>query len=325
MRILVTGGAGFIGSHLSEKFLGQGHEIAIIDDLNDYYLPALKQRNLESVRSAGNVAFHHLDICDKDAVFRIAEDFRPEAMIHLAARAGVRPSLLEPFLYERVNIHGTLVLLEAARLAKTKKFVFASSSSVYGVTQQVPFREDDPSILPISPYAATKIAGEKICYTWSHLYGIDAVCLRFFTVFGPRQRPDLAIRKFTESIRRGKPIPVFGELTTARDYTFVADIVGGIIAALHHDTRFDVFNLGNSSPATLGEMIETIERVVGKKAILERLPAQPGDVPLTYADISKAKTLLGYQPKTSLEEGLRKFLAWYEATPEAQEAQTSRS
>jgi UDP-glucuronate 4-epimerase len=188
---------------------------------------------------------------------------------------------------------------------------------VYGITQQVPFREDDPSILPISPYAATKIAGEKLCFTWSHLYGIDAVCLRFFTVFGPRQRPDLAIRKFVEYIRAGRAIPVLGELSTARDYTFVADIVRGIVSALDYDTRYEIFNLGNSNPVTLGEMIETIERVLDKPAKLERLPAQPGDVPLTYADISKAQRLLGYSPKTSLEEGLRQFVSWYVARAEA--------
>jgi UDP-glucuronate 4-epimerase len=324
VKILVTGGAGFIGSHLSEALLKLGHQLVIVDDLNDYYSPSLKQLNLASVRKAGPVEFHHLDICDREAMLQIASDHRPEAIIHLAARAGVRPSLQQPFLYERVNVHGTLVLLEAARIAGTKKFVFASSSSVYGVTQRVPFQEDDPSILPISPYAATKIAGEKLCYTWSHLYGIHAVCLRFFTVFGPRQRPDLAIRKFVENIRAGNPIPVFGELTTARDYTFVADTVSGILAALNYDCRFDVFNLGNSHPVSLGEMIETIERVLGKRAMVNRLPAQPGDVPITYADISKANRLLGYLPKASLEEGLRHFVAWYEATPEAHTVHASK-
>jgi UDP-glucuronate 4-epimerase len=317
VRILITGGAGFIGSHLSERLLTLGHQILIVDDLNEFYSPELKMANLGAIRNSGNFDFRQEDICSREAMLAIAAEFRPEAIIHLAARAGVRPSLAEPFLYERVNVHGTMVMLEAARLAKVRKFVFASSSSVYGITQQVPFREDDPSILPISPYAATKIAGEKLCFTWSHLYGIDAVCLRFFTVFGPRQRPDLAIRKFVEYIRAGRAIPVLGELSTARDYTFVADIVRGIVSALDYDTRYEIFNLGNSNPVTLGEMIETIERVLDKPAKLERLPAQPGDVPLTYADISKAQRLLGYSPKTSLEEGLRQFVSWYVARAEA--------
>jgi UDP-glucuronate 4-epimerase len=318
VRILLTGGAGFIGSHLCQRLVALGHRVLVVDDLNDFYSPELKQANLRSMRKLAEFEFHQQDICDRDAMLAITESFRPEAIVHLAARAGVRPSLSDPFLYERVNVHGTLVMLEAARRAgawkKVRKFVFASSSSVYGITQQVPFREDDPSILPISPYAATKIAGEKLCFTWSHLYGIDSVCLRFFTVFGPRQRPDLAIRKFVECIGAGRPIPVFGELTTARDYTFVADIVDGIVSALDFDCRYEIFNLGNSNPVTLGEMIETIERVLDRPAKLERLPAQPGDVPLTCADISKARRMLGYSPKTSLEEGLRQFVSWHGTT-----------
>jgi UDP-glucuronate 4-epimerase len=322
VNILVTGGAGFIGSHLCEALLRRGHRIAIIDDLNDFYSPVLKRMNVDVIQGgviqgvlpgSGAVEFHLLDICDREGVLKVAESFQPNAIIHLAARAGVRPSLAEPFLYERVNVHGTLVMLEAARIAGAKKFVFASSSSVYGVTTEVPFREDDASVLPISPYAATKIAGEKLCYTWSRLYGIDCVCLRFFTVFGPRQRPDLAIRKFVEHIRDGRPIPVYGDLSNARDYTFVGDIVQGITAALNLSTPYEIFNLGNSAPVTLEEMIATIERVLRKKAILQRLPAQPGDVPLTYADISKAEQLLGYRPATSLEDGLRQFISWYEA------------
>ncbi len=314
MRVLVTGGAGFIGSHLSQRLLTLGHRILIVDDLNDFYSPELKRANLHAICTTGPFDFHQKDICDREAMFAIAEGFRPDSIVHLAARAGVRPSLCEPFLYERVNVHGTMVMLEAARLAGVRKFVFASSSSVYGITKQVPFREDDPSTLPISPYAATKIAGEKLCFTWSHLYGIDSICLRFFTVFGPRQRPDLAIRKFVEFIRAGQLIPVLGELTSARDYTFVSDIVDGIVAALALDSRYEIFNLGNSNPVTLGEMIETIERILDKPAKLDRLPAQPGDVPLTYADICKARRMLGYSPKTSLEEGLRQFVAWYVAS-----------
>jgi UDP-glucuronate 4-epimerase len=323
LRILLTGGAGFIGSHLSQRLLALGHQLLVVDDLNDFYSPELKKANLRAIRKLAPLEsdqfglrqfeFRQEDICSRDAMFAITASFGPEAIIHLAARAGVRPSLSEPFLYERVNVHGTMVMLEAARLAKARRFVFASSSSVYGLGRQVPFREDDLSLLPISPYAATKIAGEKLCFAWSHLYGIDSVCLRFFTVFGPRQRPDLAIRKFVEHIRAGQPIPVLGELTTARDYTFVADIVDGIVSALDCDCHYEIFNLGNSHPVTLGEMIRAIEHVLDKPAKLRRLPAQPGDVPFTYADISKARQMLGYSPKTSLEEGLRRFVAWYDA------------
>jgi UDP-glucuronate 4-epimerase len=222
----------------------------------------------------------------------------------------VRPSLAQPLLYEQVNCGGTVVLLEAARRHGLKKFVFASSSSIYGAANQVPFSEEDHANLPISPYAATKIAGEKLCYTWSHLYGLDCVCLRFFTVYGPRQRPDLAIRKFIELIDAGKPVPVFGDGSMGRDYTFVADTVEGITAALRHETRYDIFNLGNSSPVGLLEMVRAIERVTGREARIEWQPEQPGDVPITYADISKARRVLLYNPQTPFEEGLRRQVEW---------------
>ncbi len=311
MRILITGGAGFIGSHVSEQLLRLGHDVAIVDELNDYYSPDLKRANLAAVRDIGNVAFHQQDICDRDAMFRIVEEYRPESIIHLAARAGVRPSLEQPFLYEQVNVHGTLVMLEAARRAGVRKFVFASSSSVYGISSSVPFTEDDPLHQPISPYAATKIAGEKLCFTYSHLYKLPVTALRFFTVYGPRQRPDLAIRKFTELIEQGRPISAFGDGASGRDYTFIADIVQGVLSALFHDCTFEVFNLGNSHPITLTEMIRVIEDVVGKKATVQWLDAQPGDVPITYADISKAKKLLGYQPATSFAAGIAEFVEWY--------------
>jgi UDP-glucuronate 4-epimerase len=243
------------------------------------------------------------------------DTFQPEAVIHLAARAGVRPSLAQPLLYERVNVHGTMVLLEAARRTGVGKFVFASSSSIYGIANRVPFSESDSENLPISPYAATKLAGEKICYTWSHLYGMNITCLRFFTVYGPRQRPDLAIRKFLQQIERGQRIPVFGDGASGRDYTFVDDTVSGIIAALHYDTRYDIFNLGNSHPITLNAMIHTIEEVLGKRADIEHLPDQPGDVPITYADISKAQRLLGYAPRTKFSDGVRRFAEWLQLAP----------
>ena len=316
MRIIVTGGAGFIGSHTCERLLLDGHTVSVIDDLNDFYSPVFKNQNLAELRRVGPVEFHQADVSDEAAMRSIFEESRPEAVIHLAARAGVRPSLEQPLLYERVNVHGTLCLLECSRLLGVKKFVFASSSSIYGIANRVPFSEEDHLNLPISPYAATKIAGEKLCYTYSHLYGIETVCLRFFTVYGPRQRPDLAIRKFSDKIASGKPIQVYGDGSTGRDYTFVDDTVGGILAALDYDCSYDIFNLGNASPVKLSTLIETIEEVVGKKAEIERLPDQPGDVPITYADISKAQRLLGYAPQTPLAAGLDKFWAWYRNSAE---------
>ena len=311
MRILLTGGAGFIGSHLSERLLRGGHSLTVIDDLNDFYSPAVKRSNLEAVRRSGPITFHEADICDQEQMFAIGREQKPEAIVHLAARAGVRPSLEDPLLYERTNVRGTMVLLEMARQIGVPKFVFASSSSIYGVADRVPFREDDALSLPISPYAATKIAGEKICFTYAHLYNIRTVCLRLFTVYGPRQRPDLAIHKFTRLITQGKPIPVFGDGSSGRDYTFYSDVVDGIVAALHYDCQFDVFNLGNSHPISLNTMICELEDHVGRKAIVERLPDQPGDVPITYADISKARQLLGYSPKVSFAEGIGAFVAWF--------------
>jgi UDP-glucuronate 4-epimerase len=310
-KILITGGAGFIGSHLAERLLATGHEVAVIDDLNDFYSPAWKRANLAGIARAGSIRFDEADICDIARVNQIFGEFRPDKVIHLAARAGVRPSLEQPLLYERVNVNGTMVLLEACRQYGVGKFVFASSSSIYGLANKVPFTEDDMASLPISPYAATKIAGEKICYTYSHLYRIQTVCLRFFTVYGPRQRPDLAIRKFTEMIDRGDPIPVFGDGSAGRDYTYVEDIIQGVLAASEFDSPYDIFNLGNASPVSLSELIQTIETAVGKKAKIQRLPMQPGDVPITYADISKARRILGYAPKTPFPEGIDKFVQWY--------------
>jgi len=311
VKILVTGGAGFIGSHVCERLLHEGHSVSILDDLNNFYSPAAKEANLEAIRRQGAYAFFFGDISDEARVREVFEASRPDAVIHLAARAGVRPSLEQPLLYGQVNVQGTITLLEACRKQGVPKFVFASSSSIYGIANQVPFREDDSVNMPVSPYAATKIAGEKIAYTYSHLYGLRVVCLRFFTVYGPRQRPDLAIRKFITMIDRGQPIPVYGDGSSGRDYTFVADTVGGILAALAYDCAYDVFNLGNSQPVQLIDLIRTIEAALGKKAEIQWLPDQPGDVPITYADISKAQKLLGYRPQTPLRQGIDRLLSWY--------------
>jgi UDP-glucuronate 4-epimerase len=315
-RVLLTGGAGFIGSNLAETLLSRGAELAIVDDLNAFYSLAWKKKNLEDIRSKGHYKFFHADITDLDAMRRAFREFKPEVVIHLAARAGVRPSLTDPILYEKVNILGTVNLLELCREFKVSRFVFGSSSSVYGAASNAPFREEEVGFKPISPYAATKMAGELIVYTYAHLYQLQSVCLRFFTVYGPRQRPDLAIHKFTALIEAGKSVPFFGDGSTGRDYTWVDDIISGILAAMtyqHKDAKapFDIFNLGNSSPVTLSELVRTIESAVGKKAILDHQPLQPGDVPLTWADISKSREQLGYSPLTPLADGIRKFVAWY--------------
>jgi UDP-glucuronate 4-epimerase len=310
VKVLVTGGAGFIGSHLCERLIRDGHDLSIVDEMNDFYDPDLKLENLSAVRAFGAVRFDQADICDESVMAGIFEEARPEMVIHLAGRAGVRPSLDQPLLYERANVYGTVVLLEMCRRMGIRHFVFASSSSVYGAANSVPFREDDQVDKPISPYAATKVAAERICYTYSHLYGMRVVCLRFFTVYGPRQRPDLAIRKFTEKILRGEPIPVYGDGSTSRDYTFIRDIVNGITAAAQYDCAYEIFNLGNSSPVTLEDLIRTIEMATGRAAVLHRLPDQPGDVPITYADISKATRLIGYAPLTPISEGIQEFVDW---------------
>ena len=323
MKILVTGGAGFIGSHLSERLLDLGHSLSIIDDMNDFYSPALKELNLSSVREHGACSFYRADIRNAAHVMEIVGYEKPDVIVHLAARAGVRPSLEQPLLYEEVNVRGTLSLLESARAVGVPKFVFASSSSIYGLANRVPFREDDYSVMPISPYAATKISAEKFCYAYSYLYNLSTICLRLFTVYGPRQRPDLAICKFTGMIQNGDPIPFFGDGTTGRDYTFVEDTVNGIIAAIDYSCCFDVFNLGNSHPIQLNHLVSTLEEALGKEAVLRHLPDQPGDVPITYADISKATLILGYKPSVSFERGVQRFVTWYRQT-EAQLSDCSR-
>lgn len=313
MRILVTGGAGFIGSHLVEKLLATGHEVSILDDFNDFYDPEIKRANLKAV--AGDIAIHQLDLRDGAGVSTLFHRHKFDTIVHLAARAGVRPSISRPQLYYDTNVSGTLHLLEAARRTGLDRFIFASSSSVYGICQTVPFSEEQRLTQTISPYAATKIAGEFLCSTYSHLYQMRIVALRFFTVYGARQRPDLAIHQFTRKILAGEPIDQFGDGTTRRDYTYIDDIIQGVIASLEYNgPLYDLFNLGESETIQLKDLIAAIEKAVGKKAKINQLPEQPGDVPLTCADISKARKLLGYDPKTPLSVGLPKFVEWFLAT-----------
>lgn len=310
MRILVTGGAGFIGSHTVERLLGQGAEVTVLDDFNDYYPSVIKRTNVEGW--GGGVQVVEGDIRDRTLVDRVFSDQKFDCVIHLAGRAGVRPSIDEPELYLSTNVNGTFHLLEAAKRTGVPRFVFASSSSVYGINKKVPFSETDRIEQTISPYAMTKMCGEQICSNYTNLYGLRTVCLRFFTVYGPRQRPDLAISKFTRLVDAEKPVPRYGDGSTARDYTFIDDIVHGIIASLGYEgDPFDVFNLGGSDPITLNELIAAVESAVGKKAIIENLPMQPGDVPRTFADVSKAKALLSYEPRTTIRQGVPKYVEWY--------------
>lgn len=310
MKILVTGGAGFIGSHICRRLLSGGHSVSVLDDFNDYYNPAIKRANVEGFRGAVHVVEGDIrDVATVDGLFAAANF---EAVIHIAARAGVRPSVQDPQLYIDTNITGTHRLLEASRTYGVKKFLFASSSSVYGLSKTVPFSEDLALPQTLSPYAATKLAGEHLCGNYAHLFGLEVVCLRFFTVYGPGQRPDLAIHKFTEAIHKGFPIPQYGDGSTRRDYTYIDDIVEGVIQALaYKGPGFDIFNLGENQTITLSDLIVEIERALGKKAVIERLPEQQGDMPLTSADISKARRLLGYNPQTKIAEGIPKFVAWY--------------
>ena len=310
MRILVTGGAGFIGSHLVEKLLTSGHDVVILDDFNDFYDPQIKRENIAAVSK--DVAIHHVDLRDSAAVRNLFHQKKFEAIAHLAARAGVRPSIVHPQLYYDTNVTGTLHLLDAARVTGVERFIFASSSSVYGISKTVPFSEDQHLTQTISPYAATKIAGEFLCSTFSHLYQMRVVALRYFSVYGARQRPDLAIHQFTRKIYAGQPIEQFGDGSTRRDYTYIDDIIQGTMAALTYGgPLFDIFNLGESETIRLKDLIGSIENALGKKAKINQLPEQPGDVPLTCADISKARKLLGYEPKTPLSDGLPRFIDWF--------------
>lgn len=313
MNFLVTGGAGFIGSHVCERLLGAGHAVWAFDDLNDFYDPQIKRRNLHDIQSLGkSFKFVLGDLTDAAAVTALFERVKFDQVIHLAARAGVRPSLAEPALYQRVNVEGTVNVLEAARLTGVKKLILASSSSVYGVNAKVPFAESDPIFSAISPYAASKLACEALGHVYHHVYGLDIVMLRFFTVYGPRQRPDLAIHKFAKLISIGKPIPVFGDPDkSARDYTYITDTVDGVMACTEREFGYDIINLGDSQPVTLSRLIELLEAALGRKAVIDRQPPQPGDVPITFADISRARTKLGYKPEVKIEDGIPKFVEWF--------------
>ncbi len=315
-NILVTGGAGFIGSHVVDRLLTEANwRVTVIDDFNDFYAPSIKRENARNHLSNSNYRLIEGDIRNQAALARMFEETKFDVIVHLAARAGVRPSLAEPVLYAETNVTGTINLLELARAHGVKQFVFGSSSSVYGINAKVPFSEDDPIRQPISPYAATKAAGELLCHTYAHLYGVRCVCLRFFTVYGARQRPDLAIHKFARLITEGKPIPVFGDGTTRRDYTFVEDIIQGVRAAIDYDrSMYEVINLGESQTVELSELIALLEKELNARAVIDRQPAQPGDVPQTFADIEKARRLLGYDPQTKIEEGIRRFVEWFRGT-----------
>lgn len=318
-NILITGGAGFIGSQLVDRLLSEGEwQVTVVDDFNDFYDPAIKRENVRAQENHPNYDLFKTDIRNKTALEDIFRQRDFQCVVHLAARAGVRPSLQQPLLYAETNINGTLNLLEQARERGIKQFVFGSSSSVYGINTKVPFSEDDPIRQPISPYSATKAAGELLCHTYSHLYEIRCVCLRFFTVYGPRQRPDLAIQKFARLMTQDKPIPVFGDGTTRRDYTYIDDIIAGVHAAMDYsESDYEVINLGESRTVELRELISLLEKELGVKAKIDSQSLQAGDVPQTYADITKARRLLGYDPQTQIEEGIQRFVQWFRDVKEA--------
>lgn len=312
-QILITGGAGFIGSHLVDRLLSEGKwQITVVDDFNDFYEPAIKRENVRRHLENLNYELRQIDIRDRAKLQQVFSERDFHTIVHLAARAGVRPSLLEPLLYAETNINGTLNLLELARQHGVEQFVFGSSSSVYGANAKVPFSEEDSIRNPISPYAATKAAAELLCHTYSHLYGLRCICLRFFTVYGARQRPDLAIHKFAQLISSGKSIPVFGDGTTRRDYTYIDDIIAGVCAAINFNAKdFEVFNLGESRTVELRELISLLEKELDQHAKIDWQPLQPGDVPQTYADITKAKEMLAYNPQTPIEDGIKRFVEWF--------------
>lgn len=310
-KILVTGGAGFIGSHICDSLLKKGKLVVCIDNFNDYYNPLTKEKNIEEASKNSNFSLHKVDITQKEELKKAFQNNRIDKAVHMAARAGVRASFENPELYEKVNIQGTKNLLELAHEFKIKNFIFGSSSSVYGTNKKIPFSEDDPLDSIISPYAKTKKKAEELCKEFHNKFNLNITCLRLFTVYGPRGRPDMAPYKFTKHIIKEKPIEMYGDGTTKRDYTYVQDIVDGVLSALDKNLNFEIINLGNSNPIELKEFISIIEEKTGKKAKIQQLPMQKGDVPLTYADISKAERLLGYQPKTNIKEGINLLVEWF--------------
>ena len=320
MKILITGGAGFIGSHLADRRLRQGDRVVVLDDFNDFYDPAVKRANVAPHRGNPSYRLVEGDIRDRGLVLRVFAEEKFDAVAHLAARAGVRPSLAEPVLYEEVNCVGTLHLLEAAIAHGKPRFVFASSSSVYGISKRLPFAEDDPVDCPISPYATTKRSGELQVFNAHHLHGLPSVCLRFFTVYGPRQRPEMAIARFIRCLEEDRTIPFHGDGSSRRDYTYIDDIVDGVESALDRGLGFDIVNLGGARPVTLADLVRLLERVTGKTARLDRRPDQPGDVPVTYASTEKAERILGFKSRVPLEEGLRRSVDWYRHASEKERA-----
>jgi UDP-glucuronate 4-epimerase len=309
--ILVTGGAGFIGSHLVEALIKEGREVIVLDSFDDFYLPEIKRRNLEALADRPGFKLVEGDIRDETLVESVFSGHPIGVVVHLAARAGVRPSIQQPVLYCDVNVHGTTVLLEACRRHGIAKFIFGSSSSVYGNNVKLPFSEKDDVDRPISPYAATKRAGELLCATYHELYRLNVFALRFFTVYGPRQRPEMAIHKFTRLIDRGLPVPRFGDGSTRRDYTFVSDIIDGLRRAIERVQGYEIINLGGSQTTRLSDLIGLIEKHLGQKAIVEAGPGQPGDVVATEADVEKARRLLGFEARVPLDEGIGRFVEWY--------------
>ncbi len=314
MRVLITGGAGFIAYHLATALIGQHAEVSLLDNFNNFYDPEIKRRNVRDLQAQGRVPLHTVDILDRERLRQVFEEVRPDTVVHLAAWAGVRPSLEKPDLYSSVNVTGTVNLLEMAKEFSTRCFVFGSSSSVYGGNTKVPFSEEDPVDRPVSPYAATKRAGELLCHTYAHNFSMHITCLRFFTVYGPRQRPEMAIHKFAQLMAAAKEIPIYGAGDSRRDYTYVEDIVSGVLGAIEANPQFEIINLGESQTTTLLELVQHLENALGMKALLRFLPNQPGDMEVTYADISRARRLLGYNPQKPIREGIRLFAEWFKSS-----------
>ncbi|MFA6529132.1 MAG: SDR family NAD(P)-dependent oxidoreductase [Candidatus Gracilibacteria bacterium] len=311
MKVLITGGAGFIGSHTVRRLLSEGNEVVCVDDFNDYYSPEIKEKNISEFLESKKFTLERCDIRDANKMKKIFKKYSPSHVIHLAARAGVRPSIKDPLLYHEVNIGGTTNVLECARLNGIENMVFASSSSVYGGCKKIPFKESEWPLYPISPYAATKLGGENLCRYYHEQYGMNITCLRFFTVYGPSGRPDMAPYLFTDAIYKGESIKRFGDGTTKRDYTYVSDIVDGVIAAVKKPLGYEIINLGNNSPIMLNDFIATIEKILNRKAKIIQLGEQQGDVSITYADIGKAKKLLNFKPQVKIHEGIKEFVSWY--------------